>query len=364
MEPNQDGFLPTEDPILRHYGAPGFLFGAWVSYPRTNKVVRSETVRPPNRDGFCLTPGDTSRSLSPFQNPIFGITVLEKVSTEPATPQATLPSRAELEQDFGEDYLSIQSLFQFCFVPGGRLSLLKELAPEEEWGQNNFVLLKYLAVHIRVGIEQGRYVWNGDQIVMTAGHLTTAKGLPLYLGLVKNSTPNENPWVMNWVGERPSCAELPEPPDLGDWPKADPSYEIVVACDLASEERRFNLPGLDGDSAIAQSSAVTGAIHWAMHRKLAVPQIHGGGRGYFVPIFLSNRDDLTAAPDLVAPLMVQQNRIVVRTLLDPHVAYSPARAVVERWEQLPAWLLDAWDAATENMASQSAAEADEEDDQE
>jgi hypothetical protein len=38
--------------------------------------------------------------------------------------------------------------------------------------------------------------------------------------------------------------------------------------------------------------------------------------------------------------------MVVRTLLDPHVAYSPARAVVERWEQLPAWLLDAWDAAT------------------
>jgi hypothetical protein len=44
---------------------------------------------------------------------------------------------------------------------------------------------------------------------------------------------------------------------------------------------------------------------------------------------------------------VQSNRLVVRTLLDPHVAYSPARAVVERWEQLPSWLLDAWDEATE-----------------
>ena len=53
------------------------------------------------------------------------------------------------------------------------------------------------------------------------------------------------------------------------------------------------------------------------------------------------------APELVAPVQVQSNRLVVRTLLDPHVAYSPARAVVERWEQIPAWLLDAWDQATE-----------------
>ena len=283
------------------------------------------------------------------------------MTTELAAPNATHPSREELCADFGEEYLSIQSLFHFCFVPGGRLSLLKELTPDEEWGQNNFVLLKYLAVHIRIGIEQGRYVWNGDQIVMTAGHLTTAKGIPIYLGLVKNSTPDENPWVMNWVGERPSCAELPEPPDLGEWPSLDPTSEIVVACDLASEERRFHLPGMGSASAIAQSSAVAGAIHWALHRGLAVRQIHGGGRGYFVPVFLSSREDLTAAPDLVAPLMVQKGRVVVRTLLEPHVAYSPARAVVERWEQLPAWLLDAWDAATENIGSQAESEEGDED---
>jgi hypothetical protein len=78
-----------------------------------------------------------------------------------------------------------------------------------------------------------------------------------------------------------------------------------------------------------------------------VRQIHGGGRGYFVPVYLSSRDDLTVAPELVAPIQVQSNRLVVRTLLDPHVAYSPARAVVERWEQIPSWLLDAWDQATD-----------------
>ncbi|MSR62303.1 MAG: hypothetical protein EXS08_07655 [Planctomycetes bacterium] len=257
------------------------------------------------------------------------------------------PTREQLLADFGDEYLSIQSLFQFCFVPGGRLSLLKELTPVEEWGQNNFVLLKYLAVHIRLSIEQGRYVWNGDQVVLTAGRLFSTKGVPLYLGLVRNSTPNENPWVLNWVGERPSTAELPEPADLGEWPLLDVRNEVVIACDLAADERRLQLGALAQTPLVVQSSAIAGAVHWSLHRGLSVRQIHGGGRGYFVPVYLSSRDDLTVAPELVAPVQVQSNRLVVRTLLDPHVAYSPARAVVERWEQIPTWLLDAWDQATE-----------------
>jgi hypothetical protein len=256
-------------------------------------------------------------------------------------------TREQLLSDFGEEYLSIQSLFQFCFVPGGRLSLLKELTPIEEWGMNNFVLLKYLAVHVRLSIEQGRYVWNGDQMVLTAGRLFSLKGVPLYIGLVRNSTPDENPWVLNWVGERPSTAELPEPADLGEWPVLDARNEVVIACDFASEERRAKLGFLAEAPLVVQSSAIAGAVHWALHRNLAVRQIHGGGRGFFVPVYLSNRDDLTIAPELVAPIQVQSNRLVVRTLLDPHVAYSPARAVVERWEQLQSWLLDAWDQATE-----------------
>lgn len=260
----------------------------------------------------------------------------------------TRPTRDQLLADFGDEYLSIQSLFQFCFVPGGRLSLLKELTPVEEWGQNNFVLLKYLAVHIRLSLEQGRYVWNGDQIVLTAGRLFSTKGVPLYIGLVRNSTPDENPWVLNWVGERPSTAELPEPADLGEWPVLDVRNEVVIACDLAADDRREKLGALANASLVVQSSAIAGAVHWSLHRSLAQRQIHGGGRGYFVPVYLTNRDDLTVAPELVAPLQVQSNRLIVRTLLEPHVAYSPARAVVERWEQVASWLLDAWDQATED----------------
>jgi hypothetical protein len=281
------------------------------------------------------------------------------------------PTLEQLLADFGEEYLSIQSLFQFCFVPGGRLSLLKELTPVEEWGQNNFVLLKYLAVHIRLAIEQQRFAWNGDQIVLAAGRLTSIKGMPLYLGLVRNSTPNENPWVLNWVGERPSTAELPEPADLGEWPALDPGNEVVIACDLATDERRAKLGSLAEAGLVVQSSAIAGAVHWALHRNLAVRQIHGGGRGYFVPVYLNSREDLTVAPELVAPLQVQSTRLIVRTLLDPHVAYSPARAVVERWEQISTWLLDAWDQATEGGAgpgtetagSDGESRAEEEDDE-
>lgn len=254
----------------------------------------------------------------------------------------TRPSREALLQDFGDEYLSIQALFRFCFVPGGRLNLLKELTLEEDWGVNNFVLLKYLAVHLRLAIEQGRYLWNGDQLVLTAGRLTTRTGAPIYVGLVPNSAPQDNPWVLNWVGERPSCAELPEPADLGVWPAVPQGAEVVIACDLVGEDRKVRLPYLEDAPEVTQICVLSGAVHWALGRGLAVPQIHGGGRGYFAPVYLEDRESLDCAPDLVAPLVAQGQRVIVRTLLEPHVAYTPARVVVERREQLPAWLLDAW----------------------
>jgi hypothetical protein len=257
------------------------------------------------------------------------------------------PSRTELLADFGEDYLSINSLFRFSFVPGGRLGLLRDLAVPEEWGVKEFVLLKYLAVHLRLAIEQSRYVWNGEQIVMNAGRLTTPTGAPLYVGIVRNQTPGENPWVLNWVGERPSSAELPEPPDLGAWPRLHPGAEVIVACDLDDDERRSRIPALGGAPLIARIAALSGAVSWSLHRNLAVRQIHGGGRGFFAPVYLQSREDLSVAPDLVVPLTTQGERLVIRTLLDPHVAYAPARAVVERCEELPPWLLDAWDVAVE-----------------
>lgn len=276
------------------------------------------------------------------------------MTTQLEPGERTRPTREALLAEFGDEYLSIQSLFRFCFVPGGRINLLKELALEEDWGANNFVLLKYLAVHVRLAIEQGNTLWNSEQLVLTVGRLTTKTGAPVYAGLVPNAAPEENPWVLNWVGERPSCADLPAPPELGPWPELDPGAEVVVACEIGSDERQVRVPLIEDAPAVAQICAIAGAVQWSLRRGLAVRQLHGGGRGWFVPLYLEDRTDLERAPDAVAPLVAQGERVVVRTLLEPYVAYTPARVVVERREQLPAWLLDAWDEAREGGGADAA----------
>ncbi len=257
------------------------------------------------------------------------------------------PTAAQLLAGFGEADFSVQSLFRFVFIPAGRLGFLKELARDEDWGDKEFVLLRYLALHLPLEIEQGRFEWNDEQLVLAAGELTTVGGAPIYVGLVRNSNPQDNPWVMNWVGERPSTSEPPEPAELGAWPALDPGAEVVCSFDLADADRRTRLADADGAGPIAQVSALCGAVSWALHRRLAVRQLHAGTRGYFVPVYLSQREDLTLAPDHVAPIVCQSRRVIVRELLGSHVAYPPARAIVERWEQLPTWLIESWDSAME-----------------
>ena len=254
---------------------------------------------------------------------------------------ASPATREELLAAFGDEYLSIQSLFSLCFVPGGRLSALKDLLPPEPFGSSDFVLLKYLAVHLRVAVEQGRYTWNGEQVVLAAGRLASTAGRPLYVGLSPNRTPGEQPWVLNWVGERPSC-EPPPSADLGPIPELDPGAEVVVGCELADA----GVEALAAAPEATRIAAVAGAVHFALHRGLAVRQIHGGGRGWLVPLHLRDRSDLAAAPDRVAAVVGQEGRVLVRALLDPPVAYPAARAVVERREQLPAWVVAAWDGAS------------------
>ena len=274
-------------------------------------------------------------------------------SDERVASDVVRPSRASLLADFGDEYLSIQALFRFCYLPAGRLSLLKELTVDEEWGIRDFALLKYLAVHLRLGIEQGCYVWNEEQLVVTAGSLTTKTGAPIYLGISPNAQPEGNPWVVNWVGERPSTQALPESPQVGSWAKLDASIEIIVACELEHPERKVVMPGLEGAPVVAQCAALAGAISWSIHRSLATPQIHSGGRGYFVPVHLTSREDLHSAPDFVAPLVMQEGRAVVRSVLSPQNAYAPARAVVQRCEELPPWLLNTWVDATAEEEAQN-----------
>ena len=74
-----------------------------------------------------------------------------------ANPDLTRPTIEQLLANFGEEELSIQALFKFCYVPAGRLSFLKDLAVPEEWGARDFALLKYLAVHMHLAIAQGAF---------------------------------------------------------------------------------------------------------------------------------------------------------------------------------------------------------------
>lgn len=246
-----------------------------------------------------------------------------------SNPATTRPTRAQLLSAFGNDHFSPEALLNFCALPPDRLELIKDLAQPEDWGAKDLVLLKYLAVHVPMAIAQGGYVWNGEQIVLRAGHLATPGGAAVYLGL---SRTDGSRWAPDWAGERPGKVEALVPADLGPWPELDTRLEVVVAMD------QFPSQALAGLPLVIQNAAVAGAVEWSLRRGLFARQLRDTSRGYFVPVHLTNRD---GAPELVAPIQVQAGRLVVRALIEPRVAYATARALVERREDLPGWLLDA-----------------------
>jgi hypothetical protein len=238
----------------------------------------------------------------------------------------TRPTRAQLLAGFGRDYLSTEALLNFCALPEDRLALIRDLAQPEDWGDKNAVLLRYLAVHVPLAIEQGRYVWSGEQLVMRAGCLTTAEGAAIQLGWTRTE---RDRWALAWAGERPSTVEALLPPDLGVWPELDPRFEVVLALD------QFRTTALAGLPLVLQNAAITGAVEWSIRRGLAARQLHHRLRGYFVPVHLADR---AGAPELVAAVQVQSDRLMVRTLLEPRLAYPQARPLFERREQMPSWL--------------------------
>jgi len=202
---------------------------------------------------------------------------------------------------------------------------LRQAAAPEDWGDDDHVLRHYLAVHLPLAMEQGRYVWIGEQLVTRAGSLVTETGAPVYVGLART----DERWVIGWAGPRPSSVEPFPGPDLGVWPELDRRSEVVVAMD------RFPGPVLDGLPLITQNLIVAGALDWSVRRGLGVRQLRGESRGYFAPVHLTSRE---GPPEFAAPIQVQADRVVVRTLIEPRVAYPAARAVAGSRGELPAWL--------------------------
>ncbi len=80
----------------------------------------------------------------------------------------------------------VERLHQFAYIPPNLLEQLASDALNEEWGNNFYALEKYLAVHIAWAIEQGKYTHSHNQFYVTAGHLQTRYGTPLYLVFEEN----------------------------------------------------------------------------------------------------------------------------------------------------------------------------------
>jgi len=231
---------------------------------------------------------------------------------------------------------------RFAFMPPQNLEALSKAALAEEWGPRRFVLEKYLAVHVPWSIEQGRFTTRDDEIYVAAGHLQTRYGTPLYLVFDPNRNPGREPWCLCHVGTEISAPELPIPPDIPKPPEVPVGSEIVMMHDHILGERADRVPFLRDTPPVAQMCAVSGAIQWSLNRNLGLPYWYFGKMNYLVPLYLRSRENITLAPDLIAPIQVSSDSLVVRTLLDPDTPYANARVAVRRHDQLPAWMLSAW----------------------
>lgn len=240
------------------------------------------------------------------------------------------------------DWGSVKALHGFAFIPDDKLQRLRSLVLDEDWGRRLFVLEKYLAVNVQLAVEQGCLVRDGERLVVSAGRLQTRYGAPVYLVFEPNRQPSP-PWYLKFIGDETVVSGvLPSPPDFGKWPDLRLESEVTVAHDHILNDHQERVSFLSGTPTVSQKCAIAGAIQWALHRGLHVRQRYLQHNLYMVPVYLQSWENVSTAPDLVAPLQVQPDRLIVRTLLPPHGSYARARAVAERVDRLPPWLLDGW----------------------
>lgn len=262
----------------------------------------------------------------------------------------------EIKAPWGTPYTSqtVQRLRDFAFVPKARIEELSGLALSENWGNNQFALEKYLAVLIWWSIEQEIFTHNQEnQIYFSAGLLQTRYGTPIYLVFERNKRQNAQPWVLVYVGSSPSAPEYPQPPEIPLPPPIDRSSEPVINHDHILQDNFDRVQFLEHTPPVAQLCAIAGSLQWSINRGLQIPHFHFGKMNYIVPLYLQSRENITQEPDLVAPIQVANDRLLIRTVLKPYMPYANARVAVGRHDQLPSWLLDGWNqhaaALSENM---------------
>jgi hypothetical protein len=174
----------------------------------------------------------------------------------------------------GDSYTNkvVERLNRFAFIPNELIDSLATDALTQNWGANNFVLKKYLAAHVAWSIEQGRFTVGGDQFYVTAGHLQTRYGTPLYLAFSKNRNTGREPYYLVAAGAKISAPQLPIPPDIPPAPVLPDRAEIVMMHDHILGDNASRFPWLNQTPRVAQMCAISGAIQWSINRGLHLSQ--------------------------------------------------------------------------------------------
>lgn len=267
------------------------------------------------------------------ENPNFSQTVMLKALGDPYTKDVVARFR------------------KLAFISPNLVQKLADQALNENWGNNNFALEKYLAVHIPWAIEQCAFTTSENQIYIAAGHLQTRYGTPLYLVFERNDdTSYDQMLYCKFVGSNPSAPALPNPPTIPRTAEINPAAEIVMLHDHILHENEDRVPFLKDTPPVAQMCAISGAIQWSLNRNLQVPYFYFGKMNFLAPLYLQSRENITEAPDLIAPVQPNETNLVVRTVLLPHMPYANARVAVERHDELPSWMLAAWNAHSTGLS--------------
>ncbi|MBQ0960874.1 DUF3825 domain-containing protein [Ideonella sp. 4Y11] len=263
-------------------------------------------------------------------------------------------TQEELLTALGDPYTKevVPRFHRFAYVSDALIDRLAEQALAEVWGRQRYVLEKYIAVHVPWSIEQGRFTCSDRQFYVTAGHLQTRYGTPIYLVFERNRVPGTSPYALVRVGADIAAPALPTPPDIPSAPVIPRGAEIVMLHDHILGDNAERVPYLADTPRVAQMCAVAGSIQWSLNRGLELPYWYYGKMSVLVPLYLQTRENITEAPDLVAPLQVNADSLLVRTVLLPSMPYANARVAVTRHDRLPPWMLAGWHAHAASATSQ------------
>ena len=259
-----------------------------------------------------------------------------------------------LREQIGSGYTNavVQRLHRFAYVPPMVIEQLATEALTEQWGNDKHALKKYIAIHIAWSIEQGRVTFSDDQFYITAGHLQTRYGTPLYLVFTENIG-EETPWRLITAGSQIRAPQLPQPPEIPNPSPINAGAEIVMLHDHILRDNQERVAFLRDAPPVAQMCAISGAIQWSLNRGLQLSYWYYGNMNILVPLYLRDRENITNAPDVIAPVQIAQEQLLVRTVLEPHMPYANARVSVKRHDQLPPWMISAWNEYAQTITNEA-----------